>query len=506
MKDLRDAVARSLAPETREEFDRRVDEQAATLIEDIRSGALDNEDFSLGLELEVYATDAEGRLVRVPEAVFEVCGPELGRHNAELNTDPTRFDEAGIETKATALRERLERARALAAGHDHQLVLDAMWTIPPEEGSLSYLSTVEKRDGISLAANMHPNARYCALDNDVLARTGSVELDLPGISHTFPSVLFESLASSLQPHLLVPEISAFSRYHNAAIRTMGPLLALATNSPFLPADLYTTDDPLETIKATPHECRIPAFERSMNVGDDRKVGVPHDIERPEEIVERIVADRTTAPFLREWVTDEPEQYHERFFEFGHKRGVHWRWVRAVIGGTPVDGVCDGRSMRIEYRPLPTQPTLTDTISLWCLTVGLLRGVVATDHPLVDLDWRTAERCFYDVVKRGLDADLAWVTADGHHTVDGDEIYDEVFSLARRGLREQGLTERRTNEWLAPMAARREQWATPSEWKKTRVREHVENDVALAEAICAMQREYDRHSQSGEPFVEWPPSL
>ena len=505
MDDLRDAVSRSLAPETAAEFDRRVEEQATELLADIRSGALDNADYSLGLELELYATDLDGNLAHVPEAVFDVCSPELGRHNAELNTDPTRFDEGGIGAQAAALHERLERAWELAARHDCRLVLDAMWTVPPANGSLSYLSTVEERDDVSLAANMHPNARYAALDNDVLARVGNIAFDLPGVSRTFPTVLFESLASSMQPHLLVPDVSEFPRYHNAAIRTMGPLLALSANSPFLPADLYDTEDPLSVVDETPHECRIFAFEDSMNVGDDRKVCVPRDVEHPEEIVERIVTDRTTAPFLREWVVeDEPEQYRERFFEFEHKRGVHWRWVRAVIGGTPVQGVCDGRSLRIEYRPLPTQPTVTDTVSLSCLTAGLLRGLVAADHPLTDLDWTAAERSFYDAVERGPGADLAWLDTDGRRTSEHEEIYDEVFALARRGLREQGVPTAQATEWLAPMQARRDR-GTPSEWKKARVRERVESGIELSEAIASMQREYARHSAAGAAFAEWPRS-
>lgn len=496
-------IRRTLTESTRETFERRVDEQAATLVEMIRSGALDNAGFSLGLELELYVTDHEGRLAAVPEPVFEVCAPELGRHNVELNTAPTRFDEQGIDAQAAALEERLERARTLAGRHDRSLVLDAMWTTPPHEGSSAYLSAVEQHGDVSVAENMHPSARYCALDNDVLRRGDGVTLDLPGVRRTFPTVLFESLSTSLQPHVLVPTVSEFPRYHNAAIRTMGPLLALSTNSPFGPADLYETDDPHTLIESTHHECRIPAFEGSMNVGDDRMVRVPRDIERTTDVVERIVADRTMAPFLQEWAAEGSTADDDRFFEFEHKRGVHWRWVRAVIGGTPVEGVCDGRSIRLEYRPLPTQPTIRDTVSLCCLTAGLLRGLVVTDHPLVSLEWTAAERCFYDVVEDGLDADLAWVTADGRWTDDAGEIYRELFSLARRGLHEQGVPETRADTLLEPMASRWETRRTPSAWKKGRARAHVEDGSSLSEALGAMQREYARHSETGSVFVEWP---
>lgn len=528
MSDVVDVVRRSREPSTREEFDRRIARQAAALRADIEAGRLDNERFTLGLELEVYGIDADGRLARLPDSILDVCSKEIGTHNAELNTAPSPFDEAGIAAQKRDLRERFEAARTVAAEGDRRLVLDAMWTIPPEGGARAYLSALEERDGVVIASNMRHDARYHALDNDVLERLGSVSIDAPGASLQVPTVFLESLATSMQPHLLIPSVEEYPRYHNAAIRTLGPVLALATNAPFLPADCYGDHeggidaDPRRAIEEAPHELRIGVFEAAMNVERPGKVRVPDDIDAPAETVDRLVEDRVSAPLLAEWIadagTDTDEQsagdesaapgaeskggYPTRFWELDYKRSTYWRWVRTVFEGRSVPGACGERSLRIEYRSLPTQPSIEDTAGLACLVAGLLRGIVATDHPLPSLEHDAAERCFYDVVERGFDAEFAWITADGERTADPERVYEELFELTRRGLREQGVAAATIDEYLRPIEARWDARTAPSDWKKRAVEERVERGKTVPKAIEGMQRAYFDRVERGEPFVEW----
>lgn len=502
--DLVEAVKRSLAPDTRETFERRVDRQAATLREEIEAGEFDNEVPTVGFELEAYAVDAEGRLARVPDAAFDspAVNKELGLHNVELNTDPDALDAAGIDAQAEAIESRVAAAREALSDAGLELVLDGMWTVPPATGSESYLSEVTVTEGVTVATNMRTAPRYCAIDNDILERAGGdIDLHLPGFSGSFPTILVESLTSSVQPHLQIPDTDAFPRYYDAGIRTLGPVLALTSNSPFLPADFYDDIDARELLDATHHELRIPVFEQAINVADDGKVRFPGDIDRATDPVDRLVADRTCAPFLKEWV-GESGAYADAIWELEHKRGTYWRWLRAVPGGRPLDGV-DERSLRIEYRPVPTQPTVPDTVAVQCLVTGLLWGLVDADHPLVELPWRDARDCFYSAVRDGLDAELAWVDADGSRTSDPDVVFGEVFEYARRGLRARGLAPESVEDYLAPVERRWTERTTPSRWKVEAVRSRLDAGADLRAAIEGMQREYRERSRSDVPLVEWP---
>ncbi|WP_226479335.1 hypothetical protein [Natrinema amylolyticum] len=498
-----DLVARSLSDEARSEFDRRVDEQAARLTDALRAGRLDSPGFGLGIELEAYAIDEDGRLARVPDAVFESrCEKELGVHNVELHTDPSPFDGEGIAAQAAALRRDYRTVQRAAERAGLEIVLDAMWTTPPPEGSDDYLTDGDESEGMTVAENMTPSPRYCAIDNDVLQRTGgSITLSVPGLERAFPSILFESLASSIQPHVQVPDVDAFPRYYNTALRTLGPVLALATNSPLLPPDLYDIDDPHRLLEDTYHELRVPVFEQSINRAWE-KVRFPDGIESATDTVDRLVDDPTCAPFLREWLADgDRETFEDRFWELDHKRGTYWRWLRAVIGGQPVDRG-DRWSIRLEYRPLPTQPTIAENVGFQLLVAGLVRGLCVANHPLPALEQDAAERSFYGAVEDGIDADLAWVTADGDRTTDSAEIYEELFEFARRGLREQGVSSDAIEGYLTPLEARWSERTTPSRWKLDRVADHLEAGERFDDAVSEMQTEYIRRAGTDDPIVEW----
>jgi hypothetical protein len=512
MSDIADIVERSLAPDTAATFTDRVDEQAAALREAIAAGEMDNDEFAIGLEMEVYAVDrpdadaaTEGRLATLPTTVFDgTANKELGRHNAELNTDPNVLDADGLAAQADSLAERFEQGQADAREASRELVLDAMWTIPPADGSLTYLDSVDWHEDVTVAQNMRPAPRYVAIDNHVRRLVdGEIPFDVPGAEHTFQTILFESLATSIQPHLQIPSASAFPDYYNAAIRTLGPLVALSANSPFLPADCYNAvTDPHTLVEETHHELRIAAFEQSVNHTGSNKVRVPQDITDATDVVDRVVADDRYAPFLREWVRDDDRtKFHDDHWEFDHKRGTYWRWLRCVVGGDPV-GTGTERSLRIEYRPIPTQPTIRDVVGMQALTAGLIRGLVVADHPLTTLSWDDAERAFYEAVADGLDAELAWVTADGERTTDSDTIFAEVFEYARTGLRESGVDDADIDHYLGPLEARWDHDTTPSAWKKARVHDGLDEGLDLPAALMEMQRQYIRASGEHSSFAEW----
>ena len=515
MTDTTDAVRTALDPDRRASFQRRVEREADALRADIDAGVFDADDFAVGMELEGYVVDGAGRLAAATDDLFGIggCSRELGVHNAELHTDPDVVSDAGLRRQLDELASTHQSVRAALGEVDRRFVLDAMWTVPPEEGTRAYIAATTETDGVSRPTNMRPVPRYIALDAEIRERTGgAIDLGVYGFEAA-ESMLVESLATSMQPHLQVPDPADLPTYLNAATRTMGPILSLTANSPFLPADLYDGHELEAVFDRTPQELRIPLFEQSVDEGS-HKCRVPEDVPDLDALIDRIVADPTlVAP---PGVGDDGdaggdgEDPGDRYPALGAKRGTYWRWVRPVFGGDvprtaggdPVAGG-DGGSVRIEYRPLPTQPTLRDTVGVQALVVGVLRGVVATDHPLATLPWTDANESFYAAVEDGPDAELRWVTRDGDRTTATPRIYDELFALARRGLDEFGVGSE-TIEWaLAPIEARREAEATaPSAWKRTRVRAAVDAGAPLREAIERMQAEYVERAGQGTPFARW----
>jgi len=518
MTDTTDAVRAALDPDRRASFQRRVEREAAALRADIDAGAFDADDFAVGMELEGYVVDDDGRLAAATDDLFgiEGCSRELGVHNAELHTDPDVVSDAGLRRQLDELEATHRAVRARLGGVDRRFVLDAVWTVPPAGGTRAYLGATTETDGVSLPTNMRPVPRYVALDSEIRGRVGgTIDLGVYGFE-TAESMLVESLATSMQPHLQVPDPADLPAYLNAATRTMGPILSLTANSPFLPADLYAGCDPETVFDRTPQELRIPLFERSVDEGS-RKCRVPEDVPDLDTLIDRLVSDPTLVapPGIGDDEASgdddgDSEDPGDRYPALGAKRGTYWRWVRPVFGGDvprapdgdPVAGG-DGGSVRIEYRPLPTQPTLRDTVGVQALVVGALRGVVAADHPLTTLPWTDAKESFYAAVADGPDADLRWVTRDGDRTTATGRIYDELFALARRGLDELGVGSE-TVEWaLAPVEARRDTDATaPSAWKRARVRDALDSGEPLRDAIEGMQAAYVERSGQGTPFARW----
>jgi hypothetical protein len=155
--------------------------------------------------------------------------------------------------------------------------------------------------------------------------------------------------------------------------------------------------------------------------------------------------------------------------------------------------------RIEFRPLPAQPTIRDSVAFEAVFAGLMESLRRHEHPVRALDWETAKENFYAATRDGLQADIEWITSDGAETTAIDEIGHELFEFARHGLEARGLSTEQARKYIRPLRERLDRRMTPARWKHERVHESIEAGVPLTEAIWGMQAEYI-HNQS-ETLIE-----
>jgi len=500
--ELAEQVRAALSVDS-DEFEARATEEAEWLKSEVRDGTFDNTEAIVGLELELYAVDDRtDALQRVPRNLLELIGfeKELGLHNAEMQTSPQPLNEYGLEAQFAELKANLAPALEQTHTQHIQLVSDGMWTVPPNgETASEYLTDSVEAQGVRIATNMSGAVRYHTMANTDYP--SGMCLDAPNVSLQADTVMPESLITSIQPHYQIPHAPDLPEYFRYALRVAGPLVALGVNSPFFPPDLYDDVPDGQILEEAHMEHRIGVFESVLNPREadqaQCKVRFPPDFETVEDAIDDVVADTTIVPMA----VSKGERFDDAFAHLRHKHGSYWRWVRPVFDG-PTRSAANAR---IEFRPLPAQPTVSDAIAFQAVFAGLMETLPRLEHPLRSLAWETAEANFYAAAEDGLRADFEWITADGTETTATDEIYGELFELAREGLESRGLSTEQALEYVQPLKERVDRRLTPARWKHEQVQTAVDEGVPLAEAIWGMQSRYvDRQAETllSGSFTDW----
>ena len=505
--ELADRVGEVLGTDP-DAFDARVAEDVEIIEEELRAGTFDNPQAIVGLEYEFYATDAEtAALVRMPRRLLELMGfeKELGLHNAEMTTNPQPLNAHGLDAQAAEVRARLETALSVTDSEGMRLVSDGLWTIPPAgERARAYLAdSVERTVGdrtVRLATNMSASARYHAMANTGRATAAGMRIEAPHVSLSADTVMPESLITSIQPHYQVPHAADLPTYFNYALRIAGPLLALGVNSPFFPPDCYEAGTTAaDVLHDGWMEHRITVFETVLNDPSTGagKVRFPRDLESVNQAVRRIAEDDTFVPMP----VETGARFDDEFAHFRQKHGTYWRWVRPVFDGATRSAA----NARIEFRPIPAQPTVRDSIAFQAAFAGALESLTRLEHPVVDLEWERARENFYAAMRDGLEADLEWITNDGLVTTDPGRLYEDLLAHAEDGLTGRGLTEAEAARYLDPLAERVETGLTPGGWKRRGVDRRVDDGADLEEAIVGTQRAYVRNQRRtllDGAFADW----
>lgn len=473
----------SFTPDDHDVFRERLQKQILALKDVISKPGFSDGDSSFGAELELYIIDAQGRPAPKNQHLLETLNhplltEELNKFNLEINLSPTKARGRPF----TAMTEE-------ASGILQSLNLAAK-TIDNQIATIGILPTL---DSSHLQRNfMTDLPRYRALTNELISLKGEpFMVDINGIDslkmHS-DEVTLEGANTSFQVHFKVPA-SRFADLYNAAQLTTPLVLALAGNSPtFMGQRLW-------------QETRIALFKQSI---DNRiknltkwrqpaRVSFGHGWLREgawDLFAESVALYRPILPYVSP--TNKP------FAELNLHHGTVWSWNRAVFEAK------DGGHLRIEYRALPSGPTLVDMMANAALCIGWTQAVAKqVPDMLHKLPFEYSEYNFYRAAQDGLAAKILWPTEQQHALREqhiGDVIA-KMLPLAAEGLSELGVELPEIDRLLNVIDRRLANQQTGASWQLSdlaRLREKNDKESALHK----MLRNYMALSHSGEPVATW----
>lgn len=454
-------------------FGQRLCDETALFADIAGAGRLSEDGFVAGFEIEAWLLDhaffpnpCNTRFLAALDHPLVV--PELSRFNVELNCDPLALTGDVLRRATAALSDLWDHCNGVAHGLDANMVMI---------GTLPLL-----RDSDLTPANMSPQKRYEALNNEILRQRGGRPLvvDIVGEDHLHSEhedVMLEAATTSFQIHLKTPARVAHL-YYNASIMTAAPLLAACANAPYLFG------------KSLWHETRIPLFEQSIGLTDVDGIHgrVSFGSGYADTSLSDVLAENLSKyPVLLPYTFDAPPE------ELRHLRlhnGTVWRWNRPLIGfeadGTP--------HFRIEQRTLPAGPTIIDMIANAACYFGMARALV--DEGFVEngeLSFADARANFYTAAKTGADAELAWPGIGRVRAK--DLMLDELLPAADRGLAAFGVDADDRKLYLGIVAARLRSGQTGAAWQRAELARRNGDLFEMMTVYCERQR-------GGAPVHQW----
>ncbi len=452
-------------------FSARLDAETDLLAGLFADGALSEQGYTWGFELEAWLLDHGLWPNPVNEALLAALDdddvvPELSRFNVELNTPVRHFTPATFSEAEQGLARLWDRCNATAHALDTHLVM------------IGTLPTIRDAD-LSLA-NISPLKRYYALNHELLRanRGRPLDIDIRGREHLavrHADVMLEAAATSFQVHLKVPA-SLAHRYFNASMVLSAPVLAASVNAPLL-FDRLLWD-----------ETRIPLFEQSIagvsGAAANRPRVVFEDTFLERSLMECFEHNRRDYPVLLPMLFDAPPAAlrHLRLHN-----GTVWRWNRPLVG----EGG-DGLHVRLEHRALPAGPSHTDMIANAALYLGLVHEWVMRDVDLGN-EPAVARANFYAAARDGLDAELVH---RGRRANARDWLLDALIDDADAGLARFGIATEERERYLGVIAARGAGGLTGAAWQRATYLAQGRHAHKLMAAYC-------EHQRSGLPVHQWP---
>lgn len=442
------------------------------------AGSLECDALRIGVEQEMFLVDRAFRPAPIAQQVLEsLVDPafctEIGKFNLEANLGPRLFQGGCLRALENDVNDVVQRASLAAQAQGAEVLLTGI------------LPSVQLSD-LTLA-NLTDKPRYRELNRTVMnLRGGDYQLFVKGIDElqlTHDNVMPEACCASFQVHFQL-DPRRFATQYNASLLAAAPVLAAAVNSPLLLGQRLWK------------ETRIALFQHSID-------------ERTHSHIARSHPTRVT--FGEGWVQDSVlEIYREQVTRFRVlmtseiapsneeipalralmlHNGTVWRWNR------PCYGITEGRPhLRLEFRSLPSGPTVLDEVANAAFLFGLLMafpeeyGNVAASLPFDDV-----KENFFAAARHGLKAQLTWLDGRSHAT--DTLILEQLLPLAIAGLKKAQLDSADIDRYLDVIRERTKTGQTGSSWMLAAA--PLLRGPQMVNALLTRQN-------SGQPVHEWPP--
>jgi gamma-glutamyl:cysteine ligase YbdK (ATP-grasp superfamily) len=450
---------------------------------------------TIGAELELFLIDDQGHPLLRNQAVLQDAGDprltlELDRFNLEVNPSPSPLAGRPFTSLGRELEGALESVRTTARSHGGRVAM------------IGILPTLRDEDLQRGAITDAP--RYRALDwslSRVRAEPFQIEIhgrDPEPLWVVRDNIVMEGANTSFQVHLRV-DPARYVPTFNAVQLATAPVLAAAGNSPlFLGRVLW-------------EETRIALFEQAA---DDR------DTPGRERLVSRVAFG---TDWLRSSALDlfeESVRHHEpllpligdqdpllavasggipRLDELRLHQGTVWRWNRAIYDSG------FGGHLRIEMRPLPAGPTVTDMLANAAFLLGLSLALAHdADTWTRSLLFARAHASFYQAARLGLEAELVWpLGPDGRpERVPAADLVRRLLPEARRGLDQAGVDPEEAERLLRVVEDRVTAGQTGAVWQR-RTLAALEGRAGRAHALGRLLERYLELQATGDPVHTWP---
>jgi CBS domain-containing protein/gamma-glutamylcysteine synthetase len=411
---------------------------------------------------------------------------ELAQFNMEVNLTPQEMVDDCLRRMEQELEGLLTQARRAANALGSRLLLTGI------------LPTVTQKD-LALES-MTPEKRYRQLNSTMVAHRGAkFNMLIKGLDELrarHDNVMFEACNASFQIHFQVGA-DEFANLYNLAQTVAAPVVALAVNSPvFLQHRLWS-------------ETRVALFQQSV---DTRSETLQARRVRPRVVFGDRWVDKSVLEIFREDIarfrvllsTDRGESPLEmldrgvlpRLRALRLHNGTIYRWNR------PCYGVHDGHAhLRIEFRALPSGPTILDEIANATFFFGLMTAL-SEEHDNITkvMNFDDAQHNFMMACRYGLKARLQWI---GGETFSADElILDRLLPLAREGLKAKRIRPRDIARYMGVLEERAESGQTGSQWALDSLAAMADKGNLEERYRALTSCMYTRHVE-GRPVHVWP---